>query len=154
MDTVAIMNGWMVQLTTMSSTGHLGSRVAKDNGALTVGRGSAEVNGRLQGLPTRKHLSAEVLCAEMAVSVLFLVYKISLSIFSFNCSPEIPSDCITASLFGERFFTIVEAERNFEEAEAICGLMGGHLARVHSEAENNFLQQLAGQLCVYKFRLD
>ena len=57
-----------------------------------------------------------------------------------NIFAEVPTDCTTAAKFGSRFFTLVDQPRVYSEAEAICALMGGHLASIHSKAEDDFLK--------------
>ena len=55
---------------------------------------------------------------------------------------EEPDDCATGEKYGGRYFTLVDQPRVYSEAKFICEELGGHLASIHSQKENNFVKDL------------
>ena len=58
---------------------------------------------------------------------------------------DVPDDCNTAVKHGQRYFVLVSQPRVYTEALAICKMMDGNLASVHSDAEKVFLDDYLSQ---------
>ena len=58
---------------------------------------------------------------------------------------DVPEDCPHAEEIGDRYFSLIREKRTFDQAEAACAHMGGHLASIHSddeeEAVNKYLKK-------------
>ncbi|ELT99821.1 hypothetical protein CAPTEDRAFT_68129, partial [Capitella teleta] len=49
--------------------------------------------------------------------------------------------CTQAEKIEDRFFGLVREERNFDAAEGACQALGGHLASIHSNSEENAINK-------------
>ena len=53
-----------------------------------------------------------------------------------------PDPCETALKHGQKYFVLVDQFRDYYEAEAICGMLDGHVASIHNQEEQTFIQDI------------